>query len=740
MKYRYIWLSTVVLCLCFFCGDNVFACSNDFKFYSGLEVVIDEDMDGNMNENMDENMDEEGIYADVNAPEAVITVTPSQCSWGKGIYGSADTLSVQIRVWEESLAMSSGLQKIECQIADLETNYVELVKSVSYERTDCVKSWTGACDINKAVFTSNRVSVIVTAKDWAGNTQTVQSEEISIDYFSPKVKMSMSMSDAVHGKYFRTEKVLMISVSEKNFDPSYLPAVYSQNDRGYTFSGWQIADGIARGTITFEADGKYRVEYQCCDLAGNASEKVIMEEIIIDKTSPVCTIRYDNNHAVNGIYYSAQRTATMIIKEQNFNFNDVILLIKKDNKVLSDVNPEWYSDGDSHSAKVFFKEDGEYVFSVGYTDLAGNLMNTIDVSKFIIDRTCPKVKVEGVIDDASYNKEIAPAITLTDTNLNMENTQIELTGLYRGTIDIGDISDTISLSDGIKIVFKNFPKSMDDLYTLNIISVDSAGNETKKSCVFTVNREGTLYSVDDSAKEVLDAYYINQVRDIVIYAENLDRITSHSLTYSADDEIIKLNEVSDYELCFEQTAKGKYRYTYKIKASCFAEDGMYSVNIRTADAAGNESSNVAKGTKIGFVLDRTPPSLIVSNMDSKGRYKADMHEFTVNIKDNTKLAFMDLYIDDQLIKRYSADEILETEGMINIIVGKSNRYQNIWLTARDSAGNIAESAHFRVLITQNRWIQMFTDDVFWVVCTCSIILGIGLIFLLKNKKKHMVIK
>ena len=44
-------------------------------------------------------------------------------------------------------------------------------------------------------------------------------------------------------------------------------------------------------------------------------------------------------------------------------------------------------------------------------------------------------------------------------------------------------------------------EKMDDLYTLTAKSVDKAGNETEKSVLFSVNRYGSVYVLDDATRE-----------------------------------------------------------------------------------------------------------------------------------------------------------------------------------------------------------------------------------------------
>lgn len=43
------------------------------------------------------------------------------------------------------------------------------------------------------------------------------------------------------------------------------------------------------------------------------------ESFTVDRTAPTCNVSFDNNSVVNGMYYTAARTATITIVERSFN-------------------------------------------------------------------------------------------------------------------------------------------------------------------------------------------------------------------------------------------------------------------------------------------------------------------------------------------------------------------------------------------------------------------------------------
>ena len=75
--------------------------------------------------------------------------------------------------------------------------------------------------------------------------------------------------------------------------------------------------------VSFPADGDYTFTLGCTDLAGNGGEYGKTDAFTIDKTNPVLTVSYDNSSARNGRYFKETRTATVTVREHNFNPADV---------------------------------------------------------------------------------------------------------------------------------------------------------------------------------------------------------------------------------------------------------------------------------------------------------------------------------------------------------------------------------------------------------------------------------
>ena len=140
------------------------------------------------------------------------------------------------------------------------------------------------------------------------------------------------------------------------------------------------------------------------------------------------------------------------------------------------------------------------------------------------------------------------------------------------------------------------------------------------------------------------------------------------ITYSLDGKIVTLKEGEDYTIT-KSGEEGQWKkYLYRIKASCFEEEGNYVINIYSEDAAHNSTTNKTKAKTIAFTVDKTAPTMVVSNLTDRGRYKENMHEFTLNVKDNIFLAYVEVYLDGELFKRFEEDEIAQLNGELPVEV------------------------------------------------------------------------
>ena len=692
----------------------------------------------------------DGIIVDNTSPVPVVMITPTSPGWGKGVYSAGDHPGFSIRV-EDPIVNDAyaGLKKITYRIENGTTGYVES-NTLADENTGLSKAahqkvWTGQVSIDPNLFYSNDVKVSVYAEDWSANSVTSQPQTLKVDNKAPIVSFSFDKSDVHNGKYYKNDKTLTITVDERNFDESYLPRVTSTTGGGYSISGWSHNGELHTATVTFTGDSDYTVSYDCYDLAGNKSNTENLEEFTVDKTVPVIKVSYNNNSAQNGNYYKAARTATITVTEHNFDPSKITVSTTASAGGAPSIGG-WANSGDTHTANVVFNHDADYTFTVSGLDLADNKAADYAQDKFTVDLKNPEVKITGVKDKSANNGTVAPRISISDTNFIASGVKITLKGVNKGEIKIDSLASISSSAIGMNVIFKDFPEGMDDIYTLTAKATDKAGNETKSSITFSVNRDGSTYELGSGTKALVDKKYTNKPQDLEITEINVDDLTTIEITYSLDGKIVTLKEGEDYTIT-KSGEEGQWKkYLYRIKASCFEEEGNYVINIYSEDAAHNSTTNKTKAKTIAFTVDKTAPTMVVSNLTDRGRYKENVHEFTLNVKDNIFLAYVEVYLDGELFKRFEEDEIAQLNGELPVDIASSNQYQTIELVSCDKAGNISKEvydpetnaqvpASYRVLVTQNSFVQFINNTPLLVSVIVIIVAIAGLIVVLVKRKK-----
>ena len=680
----------------------------------------------------------ENIVVDNVDPAPVVTITPSVPAWNKGVYAASDNPGFDIEVTDPiTNGAYSGLQTITYKITA--EGVEETGELASFTKGSHEQSWKGHVNIDPAKFYSNNVEVTVTASDYSTNEATSETRTLKIDSKDPIVSFSFDNSDARNGKYYNREKTLTITIDERNFDPSYEPTVTSTTGGGWSFSGWSTSGEITTGTVTFSGDSDYTVTFDCYDLAGNKSNTENLEEITVDMTNPVITVSYDNNNASNNKYYRSDRTATIKIEEHNFNAENVTVTITASlngESIDVPVVSEWNSNDDTHIASVKYPGDGDYTFDIEYVDLAGNDAADYAGDEFTVDKTAPELRISGVENKSANNGTVAPVIDVKDINFNNANVTYTLTGANTGEVDVTDMVMANVTEQGTTITFKNFPDGMDDIYTLTAKAVDMAGNETTKTITFSVNRDGSTYIINDYTKSLLDKGFTNDPKDIVITEINVDTLEFVELSYTKDGQVVKLEEGKDYTVEVSGGDGEWKQYTYTIKASAFAEEGEYSINIYSEDTATNSSTNKAKAMSVDFIVDKTAPTMAVANLDDNGRYQEDAHTFTLTVKDNSVLDKVEIYLDGELWKTIDGKDLAAANGVMDVVISESRQYQDIQLVAYDAAGNKTDALNYHVLVTSSGWIQFYNNKPLFGGSIAGVVaVGGGLAALLARRKK-----
>lgn len=688
---------------------------------------------------------QEGVIADNTSPTAPeIKITAAEPA--QGIYNASVPFTIDVTDPENG-GTYAGLKEVSYEI----TNNGKVTQSGNYnsdlsDPTARVHNIHRSETVNAELNNSNHVTIKVKAVDYAGN-QSEATKDLKIDITHPEVTITFDLNNPLNGKYYKTTRTATISVKERNFDTNAVDLKITNTDGTMpSVSGWSISsqagesdDAINTCRVEFSADGDYNMTMQCKDQAGNESNTVKVDEFTIDKTIPVISVSYDNNSAATPGYYNANRTATITIKEHNFNaaeVNSQITAALQGSGISAPGVGGWSNSGDTHTASVTFSDDGDYTFDIDYTDLAGNAAADYTQDSFTVDKTKPEVEFFDIEDKSANNGVVAPGVKYSDVNYLESGVEIKIEGAEHESKELTGSRSSIANGESIKMNDFEYTQDNDDVYTMTAVISDKAGNKTEKKIMFSVNRFGSNYSFSDTTKEFLDEVYSNSAKDLVITETNVDSLVFNGISYSLDNKTTELKQGTDYTVK-ETGGEGSWKqYTYTIKKENFEKEGRYSVTIDSEDKATNTMNNKVKESNINFVIDKTPPTVVITGIEESS-YRADSRDMSVNVSDNTAVKRLDIMVDGKSVATYSQEDVKEAGGKIVYTLNSSNSKQKVKAVAVDMADNEATSDNHNILITTNLFIQYINNKPLFIGSIIALVLiaGGAIYFFVFRRKK-----
>lgn len=679
----------------------------------------------------------------------------------------------------------SGIRKIEYSVIapydvknnqkgaiEIDNNGKKTKNSASgWERSETEKNLvTRMTGKVKVTNNSNNIILKVKLTDRAGHV-TVKKDTFSIDKVKPKIQISYDNNeeDKDFEGFYKRERTATVVVTERNFNAELVKYTASNKD-GET-PKVNLSENVAwkkkgnkkepdkttyTARVSFGEDGKYTWNISLKDRAGNAANKVGTQKFVVDRTEPVITVAYDNEDVQNSYYYKADRIATITIEEHNFEESRIKIVgeAKDDGKeVAFPETSEWHNEGDTHTANISYSDDAEYSFQIAYTDKAGNAAAGTIEDYFIMDKTEPEVRIDGIENESANRGKVMPVVTYTDVNLDVDTLDLELKGVNRGKVEVQGESQDIK--NGKVFTFQEFEKKkeVDDIYTLVVSVTDYAGNKSpKKEISFSVNRFGSTYRFETepmtsvvSAAQKGDCRYIQNEFDVVLKEINVDELKKRmpKIRMSKNGTSKELAEGQDYVV--EHTGAGKKwskrkwsEYTYRIDRSLFSEDGRYEVEVSSKDIAGNKNENIdeKKKASIKFAIDKTAPVIIPINLENDTQYPLDEKEVKVAVKDNLVIPDVKIYLNEKEVQ-------YRTEGeYYTLMISSDSAKQNLKVVANDSAGNTQTTEIADFLVSTNLFVRWYNNLPLFAGTLSGIGILLALIIVLiiarKGKRKEEV--
>ncbi|MBI5525176.1 MAG: hypothetical protein HY897_02500 [Deltaproteobacteria bacterium] len=258
----------------------------------------------------------------------------------------------------------------------------------------------------------------------------------------------------------------------------------------------------------------------------------------------------------DGGEYNEAVTPEISVTDPDDNLSAVTITLKKD-----DGEPQPYTPGTGIS------DDGDYTLSVTATDTLN--LSASHVVTFALDLTPPAID-PGVVDGLCTIHDVTPVITVTD-------------------VHPGSWAATLSKDGGPEESFvSGTTVSAEGSYVLAVAAEDAFDNHATVSPGFKIDRTAPVVDISG----VAEGSYFNFPVAPAVDVDDANLLGSN-VTLKKDD----------------QPAEPF------VSGTTVTADGSYVLSVTAWDCAGNSTS-----ATVSFVVDRTPPSIVVTGVVDGGTH------------------------------------------------------------------------------------------------------------------------
>lgn len=686
--------------------------------------------------------------------------TSKKDSSGNNLYNN--DIDVQFSVSDSY----SGVKSVSYTIKDRNGENTVTVGDMSVDKSD-ENINTELSKTIKVGNNENDIKLTVTIEDNAGNKSS-KDVTFSIDKTAPTIEVTFDNNNRNRNysdsEYYKADRTATVTITERNFNEADVKATIAGLSSGNpTISSFTTVAGSTPdqtkhvAKITFSKDADYTMSIDFTDMAGNRASQYKSNKFTIDKTKPVISEIKLSPSPSNSKYFNEDVTVSVTVNEHNFD-SSLVKFTSIKGTLPKIPKSDWKDDGDKHTVSFKLKAEDIYSFRVGMTDKAVNAAADKTQSEIVLDKTKPGVEISGVKDKKAYGyndkDKVAPVFTFSDTNIDPENVSYKI---YKIGQD-GSKTDVTSKFDNTKsnvkngamtVSFNEFKSTsdVDGLYTIEVSSKDLAGNESSDTKVFSVNRYGSSFVIDDSMKDLIHSY-ISKGEDVKVKIINVNKIsdenTTVTVTYNGTN--ITLKAGTDYTFStISEFDDGWCEYEVTINKSVFEKDGSYSVKVTAVDEANNTSTNTDdahvssdEAPKIDFYVDTTKPEVTITGAEKDAVYKEVTKQITVTVEDanidaDNLADVLDIQVNGEAVTNYEAEDDAGTVTAKFIVKGDKI---TIKASAVDKAGNKSDVEELSFRLNANWLLRLYSNKPLFYSILAAILLAVaGVIIIIIRKKK-----
>ena len=686
--------------------------------------------------------------------------TSKKDSSGNNLYNN--DIDVQFSVSDSY----SGVKSVSYTIKDRNGESTVTVGDMSVDKNDGNIN----TQLSKTIRVGNNendIKLTVTIEDNAGNKSS-KDVTFSIDKTAPTIEVTFDNNNRNRNysdsEYYKADRTATVTITERNFNAADVKAAITGLSSGNpTISSFTTVAGSTPdqtkhvAKVTFSKDADYTMSIDFTDMAGNRASQYKSNKFTIDKTKPVIGEIKLSPSPSNSKYFNEDVTVSVTVNEHNFD-SSLVKFTSIKGTLPKIPKSDWKDDGDKHTVSFKLKAEDIYSFRVGMTDKAVNAAADKTQSEIVLDKTKPSVEIAGVKDKKAYGyndkDKVAPVFTFSDTNIDPENVSYKI---YKISQD-GSKTDVTSKFDSTKsnvkngamtVSFNEFKSTsdVDGLYTIEISSKDLAGNENSDTKVFSVNRYGSSFVIDDSMKDLIHSY-ISKGEDVKVKIINVNKIsadnTTVTVTYNGTN--ITLKSGADYTFStISESDEGWCEYEVTINKAVFEKDGSYSVKVTAVDEANNTSTNTDdahvssdEAPKIDFYVDTTKPEVTITGAEKDAVYKEVTKQITVTVEDanidaDNLADVLDIQVNGEAVTNYEAEDDAGTVTAKFTVKGDKI---TIKASAVDKAGNKSDIEELSFRLNANWLLRLYSNKPLFYSILAAILLAVaGVIIIIIRKKK-----
>ena len=546
---------------------------------------------------------------------------------------------------------------------------------------------------------------------------TVNPQQPLNGFYKGNVKVSILVNDPLTGGTYSGLKEVSYRVYSQN--------ILTQEGTLYSFNKSNPKQSDLRskwtGSITVDSaknnSNDVRVVVYAKDNAANDSEGVA--KLKIDTTAPRIDVSYDNNSADSNSYFKAGRTARIVVTERNFNPDDVVVKITNTDGNIPRIS-NWTKtvgtgnqDDTRWTATIPYTADGDYHFSIAYTDLAGNKCSgenyatgTVAAKSFTIDKTAPTITVSYDNNSARngnyYKADRTATVTIIEHNFDVNRVNVSFSA---GDKKSPNMSGWSSSGDQHTATIAY---SSDGYYSFDISVKDKAGNDSAKFNTQSFYIDKTAPTLEITGVKNNSAYS-GDILPVVSYSDD---------NYDDNNVSIKLvganRDNVDLEGYYDDQINGKKFIFYDFEKEKKVDD-IYTLTATLTDKAGNTSTKsvVFSANRFGSTYAFDSATKKLNGAYSKSVKDIIVTETNVNKLNNIKIT---LFKNSDTIKlKNGTDYRIDVEGgngkwykYVYTIFAKNFSDDGVYrlsFHSEDAAGNISENT----LDTKNKEIRFGVD-------------------------------